>query len=137
MDGEGNQTSRGNYKGHAVQKIKTPIRVPFNKNRQYVLFHVADDSAKFKRRNECYAYYIEADVRHLRRGLFGHIHLSELNRSPLAHELVAHEIEHLVFDWVLSHKGMTFNRRNEERISDMVGEIHRRFWRKYERLAGR
>jgi hypothetical protein len=68
--------------------------------------------------------------------LFGYIYLSELNFSPMAHELVAHEVQHLIFDWVLTRKGMNLSPKNEERIATMTGEISRRLWRKYERWAG-
>jgi hypothetical protein len=67
--------------------------------------------------------------------LFGYVYLSELNFSPMAHELVAHEVQHLIFDWVLTRKGMRLTERNEERIATMTGEIARRFWRKYERWS--
>ena len=53
----------------------------------------------------------------------------------MAHELVAHEVQHLIFDWVLTRKGMNINEKNEERIATMTGEISRRLWRKYERWA--
>ena len=51
----------------------------------------------------------------------------------MAHELVAHEVQHLIFDWVLTRKGMKMTEQNEERIATMTGEISRRIWRKYER----
>ena len=87
------------------------------------------------RKNQCHAYYIAAEERKQRRGLFGYIYLSELNFSPMAHELVAHEVQHLIFDWVLTRKGMTINEKNEERIATMTGEISRRLWRKFERWS--
>lgn len=114
---------------------KPAFRVYFNDNKQWVNIYVANDPTHFKRKNQCHAYYIAADVRKQRRGLFGHIYLSELNHSPLAQELVAHEVQHLIFDWVLTRKGMTISERNEERIATMTGEIARRIWRKYERWA--
>jgi len=111
------------------------FRVYFNNNQQWFNVYVADDPIRFKRKNQCHAYYIAAEVRKQRRGLFGYIYLSELNFSPMAHELVAHEIQHLIFDWVLTRKGMSISERNEERIATMTGEISRRLWRKYERWA--
>jgi hypothetical protein len=112
--------------------LKPAFRIHFNDNRQWFNVYVADSPTRFKRRNQCHAYYIAAEVRKQRQGLFGYIYLSELNFSPMAHELVAHEVQHLIFDWVLTRKGMTMNERNEERIATMTGEIARRFWRKYE-----
>jgi hypothetical protein len=114
---------------------KPAFRIYFNDNKQWFNVYIARDPARFKRKNQCHAYYIAAEVRKQRRGLFGHIYLSELNFSPLAHELVAHEIQHLIFDWVLTRKGMKLTEKNEERIATMTGEIARRFWRKYARWS--
>ena len=122
-------------KGKAQTMSKPAFRVYFNDNRQWVNIYVAHDPAHFKRKNQCHAYYIAAEVRKQRQGLFGYIYLSELNFSPMAHELVAHEVQHLIFDWVLTRKGMNINEKNEERIATMTGEISRRLWRKYERWS--
>ena len=112
---------------------KPAFRVYFNDNKQWVNIYVANSPAWFKRKNQCHAYYIAAETRKQREGLFGYIYLSELNLSPMAHELVAHEVQHLIFDWVLTRKGMKMTEQNEERIATMTGEIARRFWRKYDR----
>ena len=114
---------------------KPAFRVYFNDNKQWVNIYVAKNPTHFKRKNQCHAYYIAAEIRKQRQGLFGYIYLSELNFSPMAHELVAHEVQHLIFDWVLTRKGMTISEKNEERIATMTGEISRRLWRKYERWA--
>lgn len=112
---------------------KPAFRVYFNNNKQWFNVYVARNPAHFKRKNQCHAYYIAAETRKQREGLFGYIYLSELNFSPMAHELVAHEVQHLIFDWVLTRKGMRLTERNEERIATMTGEIARRFWRRYQR----
>lgn len=112
---------------------KPAFRVFFNDNKQWVNIYVAHNPAHFKRKNQCHAYYIAAETRKQREGLFGYIYLSELNFTPMAHELVAHEVQHLIFDWVLTRKGMNISEKNEERIATMTGEISRRLWRKYER----
>lgn len=114
---------------------KPDFRVYFNDDKQWVNIYVAHDPAHFKRKNECHAYYIAAEERKQRQGLFGYIYLSELNFSPMAHELVAHEVQHLIFDWVLTRKGGNINEKNEERIATMTGEITRRLWRKFERWS--
>lgn len=114
---------------------KPAFRVYFNDNKQWVNIYIAKDPIYFKRKNQCHAYYIAAEIRKQRQGLFGYIYLSELNFSPMAHELVAHEVQHLIFDWVLTRKGMNINEKNEERIATMTGEISRRLWRKYERWS--
>jgi hypothetical protein len=114
---------------------KPAFRIHFNDNKQWFNVYVARDPTHFKRKNQCHAYYIAAETRKQRHGLFGYVYLSELNFSPMAHELVAHEVQHLIFDWVLTRKGMRLTERNEERIATMTGEIARRFWRKYERWS--
>ena len=106
------------------------FKIPFNDNKQFCIVHVADNVRSFKRRNKCHAYYIAADVRKLRSGLFGHIHLSEFNLSPMAHELVAHEVQHMMIDWILCRAGGALTKRNKEKIAAMTGEITRRIWRK-------
>ena len=111
------------------------FRIYFNDNKQWFNVYVAKNPAWFKRKNQCHAYYLAAETRSQRKGLFGYIYLSELNPSPMAHELVAHEVQHLIFDWVLTRKGMNISEKNEERIATMTGEIARRFWRKYERWS--
>lgn len=104
------------------------IVVRFNEGKQAVKFYVAENPARFKRVNDCHAYYMPHEGRKKRSGLFGVIGLSEV--TP---ELVAHEIIHLVADW-LNTRHTALNERNEERVATMAGEIARRFWRTYERV---
>ena len=111
--------------------MKPAFRVYFNEKEHWVDVYVAESPAKFKRKEKCYAYYIGADNRRQRRGLFGKIHLSQLDDSPLSIELMTHEIQHLFFDWWLCRKGNQMSTQNEERIAKMVGEFSRAFWRKY------
>lgn len=111
---------------------KPAFRVRFNEH-QYVDVYVALDARRFRRVNDCHAYYMPAEGRRQRRGLFGYIYLSELNYSAYALELVAHEIQHLFFDWVLCRRGARFGIHNEERIATLTGEFTRRFWKQCER----
>jgi hypothetical protein len=110
------------------------FRVYFNDNKQYVIFHLADDVKAFRRKNQCWAYYIAADERRTRRGLFGHIHLPHEKFVNMS-ELISHEVQHLMIDWVLCRKDGKLTPRNEERIATITGEIVKRFWREYERLG--
>lgn len=51
-------------------------------------------------------------------------------KRPDYHELVTHEVTHLLIDWILSRaRSLSFIRRNEEQIATMAGEIVRKFWR--------
>ena len=50
------------------------IKVTFNDGKQWVIFHIGTSLRKFKSDNDCHAYYVGAETRLKRRGLFGHIH---------------------------------------------------------------
>lgn len=119
----------------------TKFRLYFNRDKytgeynQWVLIHIGDDVKSFRRRNDCHAYYIGADVRKQRRGLFGHIHIPEGESEINLHELIPHEIQHMVTDWILCRKGGQLTPKNEERIATMTGEINKRFWREYEKIV--
>lgn len=112
-------------------KIKKAFRVYFNSRRNWIDVFVSDSPRKFLRREKCYAYYMSAEPRK-RRGIFGYIYLRELNKRPDALELVAHELEHFKFDWVLSRRGV-MNISTEEKIATFTGDVTRRFWKAYER----
>lgn len=108
------------------------IRVPFNDNKQELVFVVKGRVDTFLRLNDCYAYYVGKYPRYQRRGVFGYIHLPHVHKqAPLFHELIAHEVQHAIFDWVLCRRGGYINTSNEERIATMTGEIVRRFWSQY------
>lgn len=115
--------------------MKPDFRVYFNQGKQFLNVYVADSPRAFRRKHDCHAMYVASHPRKKRAGLFGSIYLSELNYSPMAHELFDHELTHMLFDWLLC-RGMRLTVRNEERIATMIGEVSRRFWRKYERIYG-
>jgi hypothetical protein len=108
------------------------ITVPFNRDRQTLVFVVNHSIDVFKRKNKCWAYYIEKENRYQRKGLFGYIYLPRVKKvSPLMAELISHEVQHAIFDWILCRKGGRIHRGNEEYIATMTGEIVRRFRKKY------
>jgi hypothetical protein len=115
---------------------KPSFRVHFNERKQWADVFIAESPAKFKRRNECHAYYLGADGRKAYRGLFGVIHLSEMNDKPLGVELMAHEIDHLMADWRNSRR-ITPTVKNEERLATLRGEVEKEFWRKWEKWSGK
>jgi len=102
------------------------FRVYFNRRKQWFDVFVSDNARRFMARDKCYAYYQPARDRRARKGLFGEIHLSRMGNG-----LVAHELLHLLIDWVQSGRGGVINARNEERIVIMFGEMVRNFWRLY------
>lgn len=104
---------------------KRAFRVYFNQKRQWVDIFIADNSRKFMLAEKCYAYYQPARERKARRGLFGEIHFSRTGAG-----LVAHELLHLLIDWLRARK-VTITASNEERIVSMYGELVRNFWRRY------
>ena len=107
------------------------LRVYFNGKKQSIVFYIGDNLKAFKTQNDCHAYYVAADNRLKRSGQIGSIHLP--NRRGISkadyNELVAHEVQHLIIDWILTRaRGLSFIRRNEEKIATMTGEIVRKFW---------
>lgn len=107
-------------------------RLYFNHRRQYLIVHVDDPPRAFKRKNNCHAYYIPADVRYKRSGLFGHIHLPLVDDGDYFRELVSHEIAHAVDDWWTCRKGNVLGVQNEEIRATIAGEMNANFWRGWE-----
>ena len=109
------------------------FRVYFNGKKQSIVFTIGENLKAFKAQNDCHAYYVAADNRRKRRGQIGSIHLPNKRGMCKAdyHELVTHEVQHLIIDWILTRaRGLSFIRRNEEKIATMTGEIVRKFWDK-------
>lgn len=95
---------------------------------------IAEDPVKFKRKNKCQAWYISADNRFAYRGLFGYIHLSKMDDTPEGIELMTHEIDHMITDWMRSRR-ITLSERNEERIATLKGDVAKRFWSKWRKWS--
>jgi len=117
--------------------LKT-ITIKFNEGKQWVKFKVDSDPKTFANENKCRGWYWEAENRKQRQGLFGYIHLPLYNKvTPFFRELVAHEIQHLITDWVTCRQVKDLSAyllNNDERIATISGEIERRFWQKYEKI---
>lgn len=109
--------------------MKPAFRVPFNNGKQHIRIYIANSPAYFRRTRKCHAYYLPAEARRKRKGLFGHVHFSEVT-----HELVAHELLHVLVDW-MREMGVRFSERNEERLVLVHGAMIKSFWRQYERFA--
>ena len=108
--------------------------VKFNNGRQSVKVIVEDNPKSFRRRNKCHAWYIAKDVRKKRSGLFGYIHLPLTELSPYMTELIGHEVQHLINDWILCHKGFQLSEKNDERVATMTGELNKRIQARYEKI---
>ena len=106
----------------------------FNDGKQWVRVVVEDEPKTFRNRNNCHAWYIGQEGRKKRKGLFGYIHLPLTEISPYLTELISHEVQHLIFDWMLCHKGFSLSTKNEERIATMTGELNRKIQNQYEKL---
>ena len=107
-------------------KSEKRFRVHFNKGKQWFDVYIADSQRKFMARESCYAYYQPASPRNVRRGMFGTVHFSKTGTG-----LVAHELLHLLIDWVRVGRSHTITERNEESVVLMFGEMVRAFWNKY------
>jgi len=106
---------------------KTAFEVRFNNGKQWVDVFISEDSETFKKENDCQAWYIGAEKRKVYSGLFGSMHFSMMDDSPEGIELMTHEIDHLVADWMRSRR-ITLSERNEERIATLKGDISKNFW---------
>lgn len=104
---------------------KKSFRVYFNRRKQWVDVFIADSSRKFLLREKCYAYYQPSVPRKARRGKFGEVHFSRMGAG-----LVAHELLHLLIDWLRARR-VKITTDNEEGIVLMFGEMVRNFWRRY------
>ena len=106
----------------------------FNRRRQWIDVTLHDVSPQtFVRRNGTrWGYYQSETLRNDRRGKFGEIHLVASRVTP---DLAAHELFHLLADW-LRCKGMTITPQNEERLAWLFDEMTRNFWREYGKVTG-
>ena len=76
-----------------------------------------------------WGYYLACDSRG-RRGKFGELHIV---RRRVREDVVAHELFHLLADW-LQFRKVELNDRNEEKIAVWMDELTRSFWREYKKL---
>jgi len=116
------------------ENLYTQFYVNFNHSRQSLSFKIHNMNLKtFENLNDCGAYYIGREHRKKRKGLFGYINLPHFSRrSPYWHNLIAHEVQHAIWDWILCRKcDINYLISNEERIATMVGNITEVFWTKY------
>jgi hypothetical protein len=109
-----------------MKKDKPAFRVYFNKRRQWFDVYIADKPRKFIHANKAWAYYMPHRTRKHRKGLFGTVHFSRVGSG-----LVAHELAHLLFDWIKTSRSKTVTDRNEENVVTMFGEMVRMFWVRY------
>ena len=109
----------------------TNFRVYFNGRRQWleVMLHDVSPSTFERRNGTPWGYYQAAAERKDRSGKFGEIHLV---RARVRHDLAAHELFHVLADW-MGCKGMQITPQNEERLALFFDELTRNFWRAYER----
>jgi hypothetical protein len=109
------------------------FRFYFNRRRQWCDVSIHDVSVDtFVRHNGTrWGYYQAESDRQNRRGKFGEIHIV-LGRVTV--DLVAHEIDHMRWDWIFSN-GITPSPRNEERLVTLLDEMTRNFWREYGKVT--
>jgi len=63
-------------------------------------------------------------------GLFGEVHLVKSRVRP---DLIVHELEHARVEWMWNN-GITITRQNEERMTEFLDELVRKFYREYDKL---
>src|SRR5574340_401534 len=103
----------------------------FNNSRQYVRVVIGDVSpdAVQRKGGGRWAYFLPT-WESPRRGEFGEIHIV---KTRVRHDVVAHELLHLLAAW-LRAKDMVITVRNEERLCGIFDQLVFRFWREYEKL---
>lgn len=109
------------------------FRFYFNRRKQWCDVSIHDVSVEtFVRHNGTrWGYYQPETERQNRRGKFGEIHIV-LGRVTA--DLVAHEIDHMRWDWIFSN-GIIPSPRNEERLVTLLDEMTRNFWREYGKVT--
>jgi len=109
----------------------------FNKGRQWCEVFLHDVTpAKFyryaKTRWGFYWGYNPAKCRKIYKGFFGELHFVA---SRVTLDTVAHEIDHLRWDWIRARRIIP-SPRNEERLACLLDEMTRNFWREYNKVTG-
>lgn len=111
----------------------TVLTVYFNDDRQWVEFYLHDISPEgfYYRGGGRWGYYHSSWTPRKdgkpKLGKFGEIHLVE---SRIREDVIAHEVFHLFWDWVLANK-FKLNTRNEEKFAKFVDEIIGKFYKEY------
>lgn len=109
-------------------ELKRGFVVPFGKHEVHVYIW---SNVKGLRRNTYFepadhdGAYVYYPYRKPRSGLFGEIHLLA---SRIGADYVAHEIQHLLFDWLMTQ---TIKAGTNEKIATLAGEFTAAFWSEY------
>lgn len=113
------------------------FRVYFNHRSQWFDVYLYDVSPEtFQRRDAGrWGFFDRTDneqpiAENKRSGKFGELHLIDSHIRQLRSDTVAHELMHLLFEW-LRVKNVVVTTRNEEAICNRYDELVRNFWRTY------
>ena len=115
-----------------VKEAVVTFRVYFNRRKQLidVILHDVHPNTFERRGGGRWGYYDEASGRNLKKGLFGEMHLV---KSRVRSDTVAHELFHLLCDYIRSREVYLSN-MNEEYYALKFDEFTRNFWREYKKL---
>ena len=113
------------------------FRVFFNKRKQWFDVFLYDVSTEtFKRRDGGrWAFFDRSDneqplTGNFRIGKFGEFHAIDSHTRQLRLDTVAHELEHLLFEW-MRVKNIQITSKNEETLCQRNDELTRNFWKEY------
>jgi hypothetical protein len=111
--------------------VEKSFRFWFNRRRNWIDVFLHEVSPKTFHRwgGGFWGYYMPENNRR-RWGKFGEIHLV---RRRVREDVIAHEIFHLLSDWLRERK-VELNEKNEEKIATLLDEMVRSFWREYKKL---
>jgi len=118
-----------------TDNIYAQFYVRFNHNTQSLKFIIHSVTlTTFENVNDCGAYFeINEKNPKQKTGLLGYVHLPHISREhPYWHELLTHEVTHLIFAIIASsYKTLKSLLKDEEKIATMMGDIVGKFWKKY------
>jgi len=114
--------------------MESSFTVYFRKRRQWFNVYLHETSPETFNRNGGgrWGYFVPR-WEHSKRGWFGDIHLV---KSRVRVDLVAHELDHLRFEWIFGNEIM-LSRRNEEWWCKFGDELIRNFYREYDKFISK
>jgi len=117
------------------EDIYCQFYVRFNRGKQSLKFVIHNVTlTTFENINDCDAWFEPNEKnKNLKTGLLGYVHLPHISREhPYWHELITHEVTHLLFAIIFSqYKTLKSLAKDEEKIATMMGDIVGKFWKKY------
>ena len=114
------------------EKEKPDFVITFRKKKQWINVYLWDvHPATFKNWGGGRWGYFSSEWENPKKGLLGELHFvkSRINRI----DLVVHEIEHARVEWMRANN-ITITKSNEEKMTILLDELVRKFYREYNKI---